>query len=181
MVNCQLCGTAMAPGETFCSGCGNHTPRLTTTRAPTGGEAPHTVDYAADAGRPEAGQGAAAAPATPSPRASCRLVLADGAQFELDEKPRALGREDFREHVASTHLGLISRAHLTIYRSGNVFVIEDGETPVQPKRSANRTWLRRPDESATVAADITGRGPQPLKGGEEVDLAHAITMRVVVE
>lgn len=63
---------------------------------------------------------------------------------------------------------VISRQHFTISQENDKYYIEDGNTAVQDKPSANHTYLN--------GVDITDKGQQELKDGDVIDLANTVKL-----
>jgi hypothetical protein len=96
--------------------------------------------------------------------ASCagpRLVTPDGKQVPLPANAGILGRKDFRPLLTPDEAALVSREHLYINREGGNYYIED-------KGSTNGTRLN--------GTDISGKGRQLLKDGDEIRLANVLTL-----
>ena len=65
---------------------------------------------------------------------SGKLIFPNGESYEIDNSQRLIGRADLQKFTKADPI-LISRSHFTIYRTGDKFVIKDGNTNVQNKPS----------------------------------------------
>jgi hypothetical protein len=103
------------------------------------------------------------------------LMYPDKSEIEITPTPKLIGRMDLAVFLSGpAGINRISKGHITTYREGDKFYIEDGKTTVQNKSSANHTWLIR----NSGAEDITGKGRRELKDGDEIDIAHEVKLRV---
>ena len=69
-----------------------------------------------------------------------KLVFPDESSYEIDISQRSIGRVDL-EKFTKEDSNLISRSHLTIYKSGEKYFIRNGHTNVQSKPSQKDTLL----------------------------------------
>ncbi len=99
------------------------------------------------------------------------LKLPDNSDIQIGESPKTIGRTELLDYL-KTLQGIdpmvISRQHFTISLDKDKYFIEDGNTAVQDKPSANHTYLN--------GVDITDKGQQELKDGDVIDLANSVKL-----
>ena len=102
------------------------------------------------------------------------LVMPDRSQLEITPTQRLIGRRDLAKYVSESSgmINSISRGHITVFKEGEKYYVEDGETIVQEKPSANKTWL----VSGGQRKEITAKGRQELKPGDQINLADIVTL-----
>jgi pSer/pThr/pTyr-binding forkhead associated (FHA) protein len=72
------------------------------------------------------------------------------------------------------NLNHISREHITVFKEGEKFFVQDGKTIVQEKPSRNKTWLISSGQQKKE--EITEKGRRELKDGDQISLADVVTL-----
>ena len=104
------------------------------------------------------------------------LKLPDNSAIQVDSTLKCVGRSDLLNYLKTVQ-GLdpmiISRQHFTIFSENGKYYVEDGNTAVQDKPSANHTYLN--------GADITEKGRQELKNDDVIDLANTVKLTFKIQ
>jgi len=159
---CPICKFSNNPSDSdYCTECGA---KLTVESQPAAPEPQPAAPEPAAAPQP------AAAP-EPAAVTGAVLKLPDNSDIKIELAPKIVGRMELLEYL-KTLQGvdpmIISRQHFTISQEKDKYYIEDGNTAVQDKPSANHTYLN--------GVDITEKGQQELKNGDEIDLANTVKL-----
>ena len=145
MASCPICGFSENPDDSiYCTECGGKV---------------------AEESQP--------APTAPEPAAitGAVLILPDNSNIQIGSSPKTIGRAellDYLKTLQGTDPMTISRQHFTISQEKDTYYVEDGNTAVQDKPSANHTYLN--------GVDITDKGQQELKNDDVIDLANTIKL-----
>ena len=92
---------------------------------------------------------------------SAKFSSEGGNQISLNAAGQSLGRGDLHTLAAPGKADLLSRQHFSLsYENGDYYIEDRGST--------NGTRLN--------GSDIRGKGRQPLKDGDKIDLAGALTI-----
>ena len=152
MVSCPICGFSENPDDSiYCTECGGKV-------AEESKPAPTAPEPATTAPEPAAITGAV-------------LILPDNSNIQIGSSPKTIGRVellDYLKTLQGTDPMTISRQHFTISQEKDTYYVEDGNTAVQDKPSANHTYLN--------GVDITDKGRQELKNDDVIDLANTIKL-----
>jgi hypothetical protein len=100
------------------------------------------------------------------------LVMPDKSEIEITPTQRLIGRIDLSKYLSEGDLNHISRAHFTVFKEGEKYFVQDGETTVQEKPSKNGTWLISDGQKE----EITEKGRRELNDGDQINLADMITL-----
>jgi pSer/pThr/pTyr-binding forkhead associated (FHA) protein len=90
-----------------------------------------------------------------------KFATPDGKHVSITAGSGTLGRKDFRSLLGPEKAALVSREHIRLD-------YEDGQYYIEDCGSTNGTRLN--------GTSIRGKGRQPLKDGDEVELANALTL-----
>ncbi len=107
----------------------------------------------------------------PAAKTGAVLKLPDNSDIPIESAPKVIGRLellDYLKTLQDVDPMVISRQHFTITQENDKYYIEDGNTVVQDKPSANHTYLND--------VDITDKGQQELKDGDVIDLANSVKL-----
>lgn len=133
---CQACQEAGNPDdERFCISCGADMDGAGAAGAAGGPRG--AADASAGAAQEAAGGDE---PTRIIPRGPARLTVNGEEVAGIDGSYRLVGRADLRKHTKKDP-DLISRSHFTVYRKGSKYIVADGPTPVQDRRSERGTSL----------------------------------------
>ncbi len=156
MVSCPICDFSGNPDDSiYCTECGG---KVTEESQPVPQPQVETPQ-----------------PQVETPTTGAVLILPDNSNIQIESAPKTIGRIELLDYL-KTLQGVdpmtISRQHFTVSQDNDTYYIEDGNTVVQDKASANHTYLN--------GVDITDKGQQELKQGDVIDLADTvkITFRI---
>ena len=106
------------------------------------------------------------------------LVFPDGMEQPISPSQWLIGRADLTKFLHDPkQTNEISRGHLTVFKDGERFFVEDGKTMVQEKASSNKTWLVRGGDRILV----TGTGRNELQDFDEIDVAELVKLQFVLK
>ena len=162
MNTCPICSFSNNPDDSvYCTECG-----AKLTEEPQPAAAPEPQPAAAPEPQPAA---------APEPQSVAKtggvLKLPDNSDIPVELAPKVVGRMELLEYLKTLQdidPMVISRQHFTISQENDKYYIEDGNTAVQDKPSANHTYLN--------GVDITDKGQQELKDGDIIDLANSVKL-----
>jgi len=114
--------------------------------------------------RPLPRKSASAITAEPLPTvsATAKLILPNGADINIYDTPKMIGRAELARALGLDDLGLISRRHFEVKVDDSTFYIED-------LGSANSTRLNN--------RDISGKGPVKLDDGDVIKPAGTVSLK----
>jgi hypothetical protein len=92
---------------------------------------------------------------------SAKFISEDGKELSLNAAGQSLGRSDLRGLTAPGKADLLSRQHFSLS-------CENGDYYIEDRGSTNGTRLN--------GSDVRGKGRQPLKNGDKIELASALTI-----
>lgn len=101
------------------------------------------------------------------------LVMPDKSQVEITSIQTAIGRVHLSKYIPERDTNFISREHITVYKEGERYFVEDGKTIVQEKPSSNKTWLI---SGGQQKEEITGKGRYELKDGDQIMIADVVRL-----
>ena len=102
------------------------------------------------------------------------LVMPDNrSQIEVTSTQTPIGRIQLTKYSSEGNLNHISREHITVFKEGEKYFVQDGKTIVQEKPSKNKTWLISAGEQKE---EITEKGRRELKDGDQISIADAVTL-----
>jgi len=156
-----MCNENLPDDSMFCTECGNPISQA----APPPPPPPPQPEVAPPPPppQPEVAPPPPPPPAQPQPR----LELSDGSTIPIDAEAKAIGRVEMLNCLNSlpgVDPNVVSRKHFSILFENGKYHIEDGNTIVQEKPSANHTYIN--------GEDITGKGKRELSEGTVIDLAE---------
>jgi pSer/pThr/pTyr-binding forkhead associated (FHA) protein len=99
--------------------------------------------------------------------------MPDGSQIEITPSERRIGRSDFFKYLSQEEMKYISREHVTVFKEGEKYFVQDGKTTVQEKPSKNKTWLISGEQQKE---EITEKGRRELKDGDQISIADAVIL-----
>jgi len=102
------------------------------------------------------------------------LVMPDNtSQIEITPTQTPIGRIHLTKYGSGGNLNHISREHITVFKEGEKYFVQDEKTIVQEKPSRNKTWLI---STGQQKEDITEKGRRELKDGDQISLADVVTL-----
>jgi hypothetical protein len=101
------------------------------------------------------------------------LGMPDGSQIEITTTQMPIGRIQLSKYISEGDMSYISKEHITVFKEGEKYFVQDGKTIVQKKPSRNKTWLI---SGAKQKEEITEKGRRELKDGDQVSIADAVTL-----
>src|SRR5215211_2953314 len=104
------------------------------------------------------------------------LVMPDKSQIEITTTQTSIGRIHLSKYISEDNINHISREHMTVFKEGEKFFVEDGKTTVQEKPSKNKTWLISDGEQKE---EITEKGRRELKEGDQISIADVVTLSFI--
>jgi len=178
MVSCPICGFSENPGDSmYCTECGGKLAEESQPAPPQPEQQPQVEpsqpEQQPQAEPPQPEQQPQVEPPQPEsqPTTGGVLKLPDNSDIQIGGSPKTIGRAellDFLKTLQGVDPMVISRQHFTISQDKDKYFIEDGNTAVQDKPSANHTYLN--------GVDITDKGQQELKNDDVIDLADTIKL-----
>jgi FHA domain-containing protein len=198
MITCPKCNKSIASTDGFCENCGakiesnigsignNHnlsTPsttktnekRICTNKLCTNYNVEYTNDenYCGFCGTPlSVAKPYSEKESQPAPKGY--LVMPDQNRIEITPSQRLIGRLDLTKYMKEEELKQVSRGHVTVFREGKKYFVQDGKTTVQEKPSTNKTWIISSD--GKQKEEITGKGKRELKDGDQINIAGIVTL-----
>ena len=170
MVSCPICDFSGNPDDSiYCTECGG---KVTEESQPVPQPQVETPQPQVETPQPQV---ETPQPQVETPTTGAVLILPDNSNIQIESAPKTIGRIELLDYL-KTLQGVdpmtISRQHFTVSQDNDTYYIEDGNTVVQDKASANHTYLN--------GVDITDKGQQELKQGDVIDLADTvkITFRI---
>jgi hypothetical protein len=70
-------------------------------------------------------------------------------------------------------MNYISKEHITVFKEGEKYFVQDGKTTVQKKPSRNKTWLI---SGGKQKEEITEKGRRELNDSDQISIADAVTL-----
>jgi len=102
------------------------------------------------------------------------LVMPDNrSQIEITPSQTPIGRIHLTKYSSEGNLNHISREHITVFKEGEKYFVQDGKTIVQEKPSKNKTWLI---STGQQKEEITEKGRRELKDGDQISIADVVTL-----
>jgi hypothetical protein len=96
---------------------------------------------------------------------------------EITEQPQVIGRMELAKYLKPEDVDSISRQHITLFREGNKFYVEDRKNQIQDKPSTNGTAVISEGRKEVT---ITGKERLQLNEGDKIKLANTITLSFVL-
>lgn len=91
-----------------------------------------------------------------------KLILPDNSEISIGRADKIIGRHDLEKVVSPDDLKYISRQHVIIRVNCSQYYVED-------RNSSNSTKVN--------GVNITGKGKQELKNGDNIQLADVVTLQ----
>jgi FHA domain len=101
------------------------------------------------------------------------LIMPDKSEIEITPTQKLIGRIDLSKYLSEEDLNHVSRGHMTIFKEGEKFFVQDDKTKVQEKQSKNKTCLI---SGGQQKEEITGKGRRELKHGDQISIADLVTL-----
>jgi hypothetical protein len=101
------------------------------------------------------------------------LLMPDNSQIEITTTQTPIGRIHLSKYISEGNMNYVSREHVTVFKDGEKYFVEDGKTTVQEKPSRNKTWLLSGDHQKE---EITEKGKRELKDGDQINIADSVTL-----
>jgi hypothetical protein len=101
------------------------------------------------------------------------LVMPDGSQIEITMTQTSIGRIQLSNYISEGDMNYISKEHITVFKEGEKYFVQDGKTTVQKKPSRNKTWLI---SGGKQKEEITEKGRRELNDGDQISIADAVTL-----
>jgi FHA domain-containing protein len=105
------------------------------------------------------------------------LLMPDRSQIEITPTQRLIGRIDLSKYISEDDMNHVSRGHITVFKEGEKYYVQDGKTIVQEKPSKNKTWLL----SGGQKEEITEKGRRELNDGDEINIADTVTLLFAIK
>ena len=104
--------------------------------------------------------------------------MPDGSQIEITTTQTPIGRIHLSKYISEGDMNYISKEHITVFKEGEKYFVQDGKTTVQKKPSRNKTWLI---SGGQQKEEITEKGKYELKDGDEINLADTVTLSFIMK
>ena len=103
--------------------------------------------------------------------------MPDRSPIEITPTQRLIGRIDLSKYISEDDMNHVSRGHITVFKEGEKYYVQDGKTIVQEKPSKNKTWVL----SGGRKEEITEKGRRELKDGDEINIADTVTLLFAIK